>query len=68
LQIKRSAGINRDKNDKADSYQIALYAYRFKDKAKYRGNAVGVAIAVACAAIVCNQKKLHYLMRNSKII
>ncbi|GHT73874.1 hypothetical protein FACS189456_4790 [Bacteroidia bacterium] len=34
LQIKRSAGMNRDKNDKADSYQIALYAYRFKDKAK----------------------------------
>jgi transposase len=33
LQIKRSMGIARGKNDKIDSYRIATYAYRFKDKA-----------------------------------
>jgi len=32
LQIKRSMGILRGKNDKADSKTIALYAYRFTDK------------------------------------
>jgi transposase len=34
LQIKRSMGILRGKNDKADSKTIALYAYRFRDKLK----------------------------------
>ncbi len=34
LQIKQSCGIRRDKNDKADSREIAFYAYRFQDKAK----------------------------------
>jgi len=33
LQIKQSTGIKRDKNDKIDSKDIALYAYRFQDKA-----------------------------------
>jgi transposase len=32
LQIKRSMGILRGKNDKADAKIIALYAYRFRDK------------------------------------
>ena len=34
LQIKRSMGVVRGKNDKADSKTIALYAYRFRDKLK----------------------------------
>ncbi|MDH6356366.1 IS110 family transposase [Parabacteroides sp. PF5-9] len=34
LQIKLSMGIQRTKNDKVDSEQLALYAYRFEDKAK----------------------------------
>lgn len=34
LQIKSSLGIKRAKNDKIDSQDIALYAYRFQDKAK----------------------------------
>jgi len=34
LQIKLSMGIQRGKSDKADSGQLALYAYRFEDKAK----------------------------------
>lgn len=34
LQIKQSAGIKREKNDKADSLAIALYACRFQDKAR----------------------------------
>jgi len=34
LQIKQSTGIKRDKNDKIDSRDIALYAYRFQDKSK----------------------------------
>lgn len=34
LQIRRSGGIKREKNDKVDSAEIALYAFRFKDKAK----------------------------------
>jgi transposase len=34
LQIKRSMGVVRGKNDKADSKTIALYAYRFSDKLK----------------------------------
>jgi len=34
LQVKRSLGIKRGKNDKLDSYAIANYAYRFRDKAK----------------------------------
>ena len=34
LQIKRSCGIKRDKNDRADSREIALYACRFSDKAR----------------------------------
>ncbi|GHT57596.1 IS110 family transposase [Bacteroidia bacterium] len=33
LQIKLSSGIKREKNDKVDSREIALYAYRFEDKA-----------------------------------
>jgi transposase len=33
LQIKRSTGIKREKNDKIDSRDIALYAYRFQDQA-----------------------------------
>jgi len=33
LQIKQSTGIKREKNDKIDSYAIAMYAYRFQDKA-----------------------------------
>lgn len=33
LEIKQSSGIKREKSDKVDSYQIALYAYRFEDKA-----------------------------------
>jgi transposase len=34
LQIKQSSGIKREKSDKADSRDIALYACRFKDKAR----------------------------------
>jgi len=34
LQIKMSSGIKREKSDKADSLDIAWYAYRFQDKAK----------------------------------
>jgi transposase len=33
-QIKLSSGMNREKNDKIDSYQIALYAARFIDRVK----------------------------------
>lgn len=33
-QIKLSSGMSREKNDKVDSYQIAVYAVRFMDKAK----------------------------------
>lgn len=33
-QIKLSSGMNREKNDKVDSYQIALYAARFIDRKK----------------------------------
>jgi transposase len=34
LQIKQSTGIKRDKNDRTDSLEIALYAYRFQDRAR----------------------------------
>jgi transposase len=34
LQIKQSGGIKREKNDRADSRKIALYAYRFQDRAR----------------------------------
>jgi len=34
IQIKRSLGINRSKNDKMDACNIALYAYRFQDRAQ----------------------------------
>jgi transposase len=34
LQIKLSTGIKRDKNDRTDSRDIALYALRFRDKAR----------------------------------
>jgi transposase len=34
LQIKQSTGIKRDKNDKIDSRDIAIYAYRFQDRAR----------------------------------
>ena len=34
LAIKLSCGISRVKNDKVDSAKIAVYAYRFQDKAK----------------------------------
>jgi transposase len=34
LQIKQSTGIKREKNDQVDSRDIALYAYRFQDKAR----------------------------------
>lgn len=34
LQIKRSMGIRREKSDKADSKEIALYAYRYQDRAR----------------------------------
>ncbi len=34
LQIKMSSGIKREKNDKVDSREIALYAYRYQDKAR----------------------------------
>lgn len=33
-QIKRSSGISREKNDKVDSYQIAMYAKRFMDRVR----------------------------------
>ena len=33
-QLKLSSGIKRDKNDKVDSNQIAMYASRFMDRAK----------------------------------
>lgn len=33
-QIKLSSGMSREKNDKIDSYQIALYAARFMDRVK----------------------------------
>ena len=33
-QIKLSSGMSREKNDKVDSYQIALYAARFIDRVK----------------------------------
>lgn len=34
LQIKQSIGIKRDKSDKVDSMEIAMYAYRFQDKSR----------------------------------
>jgi transposase len=34
MQIKRSTGLKRDKTDKLDSRDIALYAFRYQDKAK----------------------------------
>jgi transposase len=34
LQIKRSTGIKREKNDETDSRDIALYACRFQDRAR----------------------------------
>jgi len=34
LQVKQSSGIKREKNDKVDSLEIALYAYRFQDRAR----------------------------------
>lgn len=34
IQIKQSTGMSRIKNDKVDSHKIALYAYRFQDKAR----------------------------------
>lgn len=34
IQIKRSLGIVRSKNDRIDACNIALYAYRFKDKSR----------------------------------
>lgn len=34
MQIKQSTGVSRIKNDKVDSEKIAIYAYRFKDKAR----------------------------------
>lgn len=34
MQIKYSMGVKREKNDKIDSKEIALYAFRFQDKAK----------------------------------
>ncbi len=34
LRIKRSLGISREKNDKKDSRDIALYAARFKDQSE----------------------------------
>lgn len=34
LQIKMSMGIRREKSDKVDSRDIALYAYRFQDRAR----------------------------------
>lgn len=38
-QIKRSSGIKREKTDKVDSQQIALYAQRFLDRVKlYKPN------------------------------
>lgn len=39
LNIKRSLGIQRGKNDKVDSLRIAGYAHRFKDKAVLWGPA-----------------------------
>lgn len=33
-QIKLSSGFNRDKNDKVDSYRIALYCHRFLDRTR----------------------------------
>jgi len=34
LQIKMSSGIKREKNDKVDSREIALYAFRYQDRAR----------------------------------
>jgi transposase len=34
LQVKQSSGIKRDKNDRTDSRDIALYACRFQDRAR----------------------------------
>ncbi len=34
LQIKKSMGLVRGKSDQTDAYNIALYAFRFKDKVK----------------------------------
>lgn len=34
MQIKQPTGVSRIKNDKVDSEKIAIYAYRFKDKAR----------------------------------
>ena len=34
LQVKQSSGIKREKNDKVDSLEIALYAYRYQDRAR----------------------------------
>jgi transposase len=37
LQIKKSLGLNRGKNDKIDSMRIAEYACRYRDKASLTG-------------------------------
>lgn len=37
LQIKKSLGLNRGKNDKIDSMRIAEYACRYSDKANLKG-------------------------------
>lgn len=34
LQIRQSSGIRREKNDKADSREIAMYALRFQDRSR----------------------------------
>lgn len=34
LRIKRSLGLSRGKNDRKDSHEIALYAARFRDRAR----------------------------------
>lgn len=46
LQIKRSMGIQRIKNDKADSAFIAEYAMRHEDKAKYYKSPSGSLLAL----------------------
>jgi transposase len=45
-QIKLSSGVSREKNDKVDSCQIALYASRFMDRAKLYKPGNGVLLKI----------------------
>lgn len=62
LRIKRSMGIVRGKSDKADSYRIADYAWRYQDKAtRY----VPVSKTVAKLRAIFQQRLKYVEMRKA---